>query len=263
MTSVTARTPSSSARPRSTFTLVLLGLIAFIVFATTCALGVWQIQRLAWKKDLIERIESRVHEPAVSAPLAPEWPSLTADNAEYRHVTTTGEYQYEHQTLVQAVSDLGGGYWVMTPLRLNDGSTILINRGFVLPQWRKNAQTHAGPTGPVKVTGLLRMGEPSVMFLRDNDPGADRWYTRDLPAIAAKRGLGEVAPYFIDADAASAGDNRDPAIAPVGGLTVVSFTNNHLSYALTWFALAAMVLIGVVIVAREEKRRRRDLARQG
>ncbi|MVW71276.1 SURF1 family protein [Bordetella sp. 15P40C-2] len=258
MTPATPHTQTPPARPRSTLTLVLLGLIAFIVFATTCALGVWQVQRLAWKTDLIERIESRVHQPAVPAPLAPQWSALTADNAEYRHVTVTGEYQYDRQTLVQAVSDLGGGYWVMTPLRLADGSTILVNRGFVLPQWRKSADTSSGPGGPVKVTGLLRMGEPSVMFLRDNDPAADRWYTRDLPAIAAKRGLGDVAPYFIDADAQSAGNNRDPAIAPVGGLTVISFPNNHLGYALTWFALAAMVLIAVVIVAREEKRRRRQ-----
>jgi surfeit locus 1 family protein len=260
MTPGTARTPQPPARPRSTFTLVLLGLIAFIVFATTCALGAWQIQRLAWKKDLIARIESRVHQPAVPAPLAPDWPALTADDAEYRHVTARGEYQYDRQTLVQAVSDLGGGYWVMTPLRLTDGSTVMVNRGFVLPQWRKNADTTAGPAGPVQVTGLLRMGEPSVMFLRDNDPAADRWYTRDLPAIAAKRGLEDVAPYFIDADAESAGNNRDAARAPVGGLTVLHFSNNHLGYAITWFALAAMVLIGVVIVAREEKRRRGESA---
>ncbi|MEN7522023.1 SURF1 family protein, partial [Bordetella pertussis] len=109
---------------------------------------------------------------------------------------------------------------------------------------------------PARVEGLLRMGEPAGGFLRENKPAAELWYSRDLPAIAARRGLGEVAPYFIDADAA-AGAPRNPAQAPVGGLTVLSFPNNHLGYAITWFGLAAMVLAGAAIVARHELRARR------
>lgn len=248
--------PSPSPRPRSTLTLVIFGVIVLAMFAALCALGTWQVHRLAWKKALIASVETRVHLPAVAAPPPSEWPSLTNDNAEYRHVTATGEYQYDRQTLVQAVTDLGGGYWVMTPLRQADGSTILVNRGFVLPEWRKNASAEHPSEGTVQVTGLLRMGEPAKAFLRNNDPAADRWYTRDLSAIAAARQLTDVAPYFIDADAASSGAQRDPTRAPVGGLTVLTFPNSHLSYAITWYALAAMLLVGVWIVVREEKRRR-------
>jgi len=105
------------------------------------------------------------------------------------------------------------------------------------------------------VTGLLRMGEPGSGFLRNNDPAANLWYSRDLPAIAAARGLKDVAPYFIDADAASS-PGRDPAKAPVGGLTVLEFPNNHLVYAITWYALALMIIVGVVIFVREDKRAR-------
>ncbi|MDB5653910.1 MAG: Surfeit locus 1 family protein, partial [Tardiphaga sp.] len=84
-------------------------------------------------------------------------------------------------------------------------------------------------------TGLLRVSEPKGGFLRSNDPAADRWFSRDVAAIAQKRGLAEVAPYFIDAAAV-------PGVAvPVGGLTVISLPNNHLVYAITWFVLAAMV----------------------
>ena len=90
----------------------------------------------------------------------------------------------------------------------------------------------SAPAGPVTVTGLLRVTEPEGIFLRANDPAAERWYSRDVAAIAARRGLRTTAPYFIDADAASGG-------YPVGGLTVIAFRNNHLAYALTWFALAA------------------------
>ena len=66
------------------------------------------------------------------------------------------------------------------------------------------------------------------------NPAADRWFSRDVAAIAQARGLGDVAPYFIDA----AADPSQPV--PAGGLTVISLPNNHLVYALTWFVLAAM-----------------------
>jgi surfeit locus 1 family protein len=100
------------------------------------------------------------------------------------------------------------------------------------------------------------MGEPGSGFLRNNDPAANLWYSRDLPAIAAARGLTDVAPYFIDADADTGGE-RDARKAPIGGLTVLAFPNNHLVYAITWYALAAMVLVGAFIFVREEKRPRR------
>lgn len=245
--------------PRSATTLVILGVVAVALFAGLCALGTWQVHRLAWKRNLIAQVEQRAHAPATPAPARADWPGLTTDNAEYRRVSASGAYQYDKQTLVQAATELGSGYWVMTPLQLADGGgTVLVNRGFVLPEWRKRqaagGQAEADTT-PVKVEGLLRMGEPGNGFLRNNDPAANLWYSRDLPAIANARGLGEVAPYFIDADAAP-GAGRDPAQAPVGGLTTLTFPNNHLVYAITWYALAAMIIVGAGIVAREERRLR-------
>ena len=113
---------------------------------------------------------------------------------------------------MQAATELGSGYWVMTPLQLADGGTVLVNRGFVLPEWRKAQAGAAQAPAQASVTGLLRMGEPGSGFLRNNDPAANLWYSRDLPAIATARGLSDVAPYFIDADAV-AGD-RSPARPP-------------------------------------------------
>lgn len=246
----------TSRNPRSTATLFVLGVVAAAVFAGLCALGTWQVHRLAWKRALIEQVDQRAHAPATPVPAQADWPALTSDNAEYRRVTASGTYRFDRQTLVQAATELGSGYWVMTPLQLADGGTVLVNRGFVLPQWRK-AQANIGqPPAPAQVTGLLRMGEPGSGFLRNNDPASNLWYSRDLPAIAAARGLTDVAPFFIDADAASS-TGRDPAKEPVGGLTVLSFPNNHLVYAVTWYALALMVIIGVVIFVREEKRARK------
>ena len=91
------------------------------------------------------------------------------------------------------------------------------------------------------MTGLLRITEPHGGFLHDNDPAHDRWYSRDVEAIAQARGLSRVAPYFIDADAAPAGpDDRGSSPGPIGGLTVIAFRNDHLLYAITWFSLALL-----------------------
>ena len=98
---------------------------------------------------------------------------------------------------------------------------------------------------------LLRVTEPGGGFLRSNDPAGDRWYSRDVAAIAAARGVTEAAPYFIDAEASPAGGY------PVGGLTVLKFRNNHLVYALTWFALDLMLIAAAAYVARSEWKRRR------
>ncbi|KAG1252070.1 hypothetical protein G6F65_018077 [Rhizopus arrhizus] len=246
----------TSRNPRSKTTLVILGVVAAALFAGLCALGTWQVHRLAWKRDLIAQVDQRAHAATTPAPGKRDWRSLSFNNAEYRHVAASGTYQYDRQTLVQAATELGSGYWVMTPLQLPDGGTVLVNRGFVLPEWRKNQAAATQPPAEGSVTGLLRMGEPGSGFLRNNDPAANLWYSRDLPAIAAARGLTDVAPYFIDADAASS-PGRDPAKAPVGGLRVLSFPNTHLVYAITWYALALMIIVGVGIFVREERRARR------
>lgn len=247
-------------RPRSAASLVFLAVFAVILFAAFCSLGAWQIQRRAWKLDLISQVEARVHKPAAPAPGPSQWPALTAAADDYSHVTATGTLLYERETLVQATTDYGSGYWVMTPMQRREGGTVLINRGFVLPEWRKlPAEQRTGPSGEVTVTGLMRMSEPDYRFFRHNDPIGGFWYSRDTRAIAQASHLGEVAPYFIDA-ASLAQAKPDPALTPVGGLTVINFPNNHLSYIITWFAMAAMVIAGVVIVWRDERRTRRQAA---
>ena len=212
--------------------LLALCLLGFLLFS---ALGVWQLERRVWKLDLIERTGARIHSPPAPAPGPKDWPALTAENSEYKRVSATGRLLNDRETLVQASTERGAGFWVMTPLETGHG-TILVNRGFVPPEKRPPSARSAGqPSGPVKITGLLRMSQPGGAFLRSNDPGAGRWYSRDVAAIAKTRHLGSTAPYFIDADAT-------PNVGgwPVGGLTVVNFRNAHLTYALTWFGLAIL-----------------------
>ncbi|MDM0050834.1 SURF1 family protein [Variovorax sp. J22R115] len=246
-------------QPRSSAVLAALALCALLAFAGFVALGIWQVERRAWKLDLIARIDQRVHAPAVAPPATDRWPKLNAADDAYRRVRATGTFLHDSETLVQATTELGGGYWVLTPLRMTDGSIMLINRGFVPPEARdRAARGAADPEGESTVTGLLRITEPGGSFLRRNDPAADRWYSRDVQAIAAVRGLSGVAPYFVDAEAAPSrpgtGAANVPRTWPVGGLTVISFANNHLVYAFTWFALALMVAAAAWYVGRDERR---------
>ncbi len=242
--------PSAQDAPGGRARLICVSMLALAAFAMFMALGTWQLQRRVWKLDLIARVNARVHAPPSLAPGPPAWPSVTVASDAYRHVSIAGVFENDKETLVQAVTELGPGFWVMTPLRSDQGFIVLVNRGFVPPE-RADPQTRrlGQPRGPVLVTGLLRIGEPHGGFLRRNDPKDGRWYSRDVAAIAAARGLSPrlTAPYFIDADA-----TPNPGGLPVGGLTVIAFPNSHLVYALTWYGLALLVGVGFAYAAREE-----------
>ena len=226
---------------RRLFVALCLGLT--ILFA---GLGIWQVQRLFWKLDLIERADARTKTAPTAIPDSTQWPSVRPGDVEYRRVRVAGRFLYHKTTYVDALTELGPGYWVITPLQA-PGGIVLINRGFVPKEKRASASR---PNGTVTITGLMRLPEPGGRFLRANKPAEDRWYSRDLAAIAETRALGRVPPFFIDADA-----TPNEGGYPVGGLTVVKFRNAHLIYALTWFGLAALTLAGLVLLLKPEQRR--------
>lgn len=244
----------------------LLAAAMLLLIAGLCALGVWQLQRRTWKLALIAQVEHRLAAPPVAAPGPDRWAKIGKDDA-YSRISVSGTWRRVKPVLTQATTALGGGYWVMAPLDTNRGFTVLVNRGFVAQDDKPDLTP---PTDPVAVTGLLRLTEPKGGFLRNNVPAENRWYSRDVAAIAATfpkdcrpRAGGDqclsrvahqpgidpslrwvdegnarrrqFAPYFIDADAVPGHP------IPRGGMTVVRFPNNHLVYALTWFGLAALI----------------------
>lgn len=221
--------PQHPSRSRLAFGVVLATLA--LACAGFTALGLWQVQRLHWKHALIARVDARVHAAPVALPGAAQWQQMDQDRAEYLRVRASGRYLAGRDTRVQALTELGAGAWILTPLRTDAGETVLVNRGFVADGERAAPP----PSGEVRVTGLVRMDEPDGRVLRPNLPAQDRWFSRDTAAIAARRGLGPAAPFFIDAA-------YDPTAPPWprGGMTVTRFRDHHLQYALTWFALALM-----------------------
>jgi surfeit locus 1 family protein len=209
--------------------------LALVAAALLAALGVWQVERLAWKRQLIATVDARLAAAPMPLPPRADWPRLARDGA-YSRVAVSGEWLPVRPVLVQAVTAIGPGFWTLSPLGTREGP-VLVNRGFV------PAREVTAPTGRATVTGLLRQTEPGGAFLRSNDPTADRWFSRDVAAIARARGVVEPAPFFIDADRSGTG-------WPRGGLTVVRFRNHHLIYAITWFVLAGMALFFAYRITR-------------
>ncbi|HEY0859449.1 MAG TPA: SURF1 family protein [Pseudoxanthomonas sp.] len=241
-----------TARRRWRFAFVALLAVACAGFV---ALGLWQLQRMAWKHDLIARVEARVHAAAVPAPTRARWPAVSEAADGYRRVRVAGHFLRDRQARTQAVTELGGGFWVMQALRTEEGDHVLVNRGFVPP----GGTVAPAPEGRVAVEGLLRTSEPGGGFLRRNLPEQDRWYSRDVAAIARRLGLppAQVAPFFIDAEA-------EPGLRgwPRGGMTVVKFRDPHLSYALTWFGMALLALVAAGVLVASERRLRDDRRRR-
>ncbi len=229
-------------------TLAVLGALALLGALGFGALGVWQLERLGWKNELVAAIAARTGAEPVDPSRDGTWERFDPEQDEYRRVIVRGRFEHGAETLVQAVTAYGGGFWVVTPLVLADGRSVLVNRGFVPPQFRE-PRTRPAPEGEVSVRGLLRQSEPGGAFLRSNDPAGERWYSRDVLAIAEDKGMSGAAPFFVDAEAG------EPGRYPMGGLTVLQFSNNHLVYALTWFALALMLLGGFAYVLWDGRRR--------
>ena len=115
----------------------------------------------------------------------------------------------------------------------------------------KTRQAHF--RGPIEVRGLLRLSEPGGTILESNDPKAGRWYSRDVDAFSRTTNLPPPAPYFIDADHIG-----DPTAWPRGGMTIIQFRNNHLQYALTWYAMALLLTAGMIYLVWLAKRNNSD-----
>ena len=228
-----------NTKRRSAGALISLSVAAALLFTGLVSLGLWQVHRLQWKRALIHQVETRIHDRPGPAP-----PQARPDDM-YRRIMARGRFLHDRTTLVQASTVHGLGYWVLTPLLTDRGFIIIVNRGFVPPDRRSG---YGKPTGTVRIVGLLRKTEPDGGFLRSNDPKADRWYSRDVSAISRARNLrAPVANYFLDQEYSGASTTL-----PIGGLTIVNFPNNHLTYAITWFALAAMVAGAYIVAMRHE-----------
>jgi surfeit locus 1 family protein len=227
-------------RPGLAATLFTVAAVAIML-----GLGTWQVERLAWKNALIERIESGLRAAPVPLPSAIENPA----DWDFRRVSVTGRFLHDHELDLAARSMNGRiGYQIVTPLKRDDGSLVLVNRGWVpLDKRAPESRPEGLPNGTVTVEGVARVPAPQGWMQPDNDPIANMWFWYDVPRMAAQvgpagadpgAGAGEPLPVIVEA-----GDAPNPGGFPIGGRTNVNIANNHLQYAFTWYSLAVTLIV--------------------
>lgn len=218
---------------------------AVIGVALLIGLGVWQLERKAWKENLIATLTARLSAEPQALP-----PSPSQHSDEFRRVRLHGSFATGESALVFTSGsalrpDISSpGYWVLSPLHAADGKTVVVNRGFV-----PSRTALAPPTGEVDLVGALRWPDEANLFTPADEPQHNLWYRRDPVAIAAAKGWGPVAPFFIEQEAPQL------ANAPRVGRLVVHLRDNHLQYAITWFGLAAGLACVYLIWLRGKLRR--------
>jgi surfeit locus 1 family protein len=231
------------------------GVAALCALVVLLWLGTWQVQRKAWKEALIATVTERFAAPPVRLPSPAEWPRLDPSNDEFRRVGFSAEWLNDQEALVYTTGSslranaAGPGYWVFTPARVL-GGIVMVNRGFV-PEGRQDPATRPdGQTaGPVDIVGVMRWPETPGLFTPAGDPARNLWFARDPAAMAAAKGLGAVAPFYIEQESPSV-----PGGLPQVGKLQPSLPNNHLGYALTWYGLALVLVVGFGIWAAGRRR---------
>ena len=222
-------------------------------------LGTWQLERKAWKDDLIARIgKSAQSEPIVLDAAATLF--RAGDEIEYTRVRARGRFLPERSRFLWAPGKSGPGYHVYTPLETPSGAILMVNRGFLPEAAINGLQAGGGDRGAaVEVVGLLRKPAKKATFEATNDVAKNRWYWRDIDGMtrsAFPEGGREFFPFFIDAEAAPAGAGHLTR-GPQGGVTRLQLPNRHLEYALTWYGLA-VAMIGVYFAFLRTRRERKS-----
>jgi len=224
--------------------LVIPSVFAAAALAVLLGLGTWQVERRAWKEALIGEITQRLAAAPGELPPPASWPGLEPAAADFRRVSFRAELLHDREAFIYTSgsalrSDASGiGYWVFTPARLLGGELVLLNRGFVPEARRDPAARAAGNlSGPVEIIGAIRAPERPGWFTPGDQPAKNLWFARDPAAIAQAKGLGPVAPFYVEQEAP----------VPPGGLPhpaklQLNVPNNHLQYAITWYGLAAVLV---------------------
>jgi surfeit locus 1 family protein len=253
---------SAAERPQRSWRGLLIP--ALLAFAVLVGLGTWQLQRKSWKEGLIASLTERVAALPIALPPPATWPGLDPAQDEYRRVTFSAEFDHSHEALVFASAagfrpDVSGlGYWVFTPARLADGSLVVVNRGFV-PEGRQKPDSRPDGqiAGAVTLAGAMRWPDDRHWFTPNDTPEHNLWFSRDPQAIASAKGLGAVAPFYIEQETPV-----PPGGLPQPGKLAVKLADNHLQYAITWYGLAIVLVVVFAAWARSSRGAPREMPPQ-
>jgi surfeit locus 1 family protein len=218
---------------------------AGLAFCLLIGLGTWQIKRKAWKEGLIAKLHAELSAAPIPLPPPAQWKSIDRSAFEYHRVKFAASFENGKDALVFAAPSAfrpdvsGPGDWVFTPAKLAGGAVVMVNRGFIPDGWQDvKTRAQAQPSGPVDIVGALRWPDERHWFTPNDDPAHNLWFMADPQAIAAAKGVGPVAPFYVEQESPV-----PPGGLPKPGKLVVSLPDNHLQYALTWYGLALVLVI--------------------
>lgn len=246
----------ATARRRS---ITGLGIVTLIIVATLLSLGFWQLQRRTAKHALIAALEQRITAAPTPLPPPEQWPTMNAAQDEFRRVSFTATYKPLPDAMVYSSGsgvrpDVPGAVtWAFLPAQLASGATVVINAGFVQNTMQDRAQQDRAVRGlvtaaPVTLAGYLRFPESAGTLTPHDDTRKRLWFNRDQRAMAQALGWGEVAPFYIDLESPV-----PPSGIPRPGPLEVRLKDDHLQYAITWFSLAAAVVIAFGVWMRGQR----------
>ena len=205
--------------------------IAVPAFIALVGLGVWQMDRLAWKSELIAYREAQISAPAV--PLSDD-----AARLEFRRVVVEGYFLNDKEMFLTTNRDGRFGFHVITPLKRTDGSYVLIDRGWIPPGMRESwLRVESRVEGQVTIEGVIRSNPGRSWLTPENDLDKNYWFWRDFAGMAAFAGV-DAPPYMVEA-----GPAENPGGVPIGREFKVALRNEHLQYAIIWFSLAVALSV--------------------
>lgn len=226
-------------------------LISLPILVLSLTLGIWQLERREWKRDILNRMAAN----QAAAPISLD-ELLKGDplRHEYGRVTVAGTFEHGKEFHLAARSLKNKvGLQVVTPLKVDDGRVVLFDRGWIPSEKKEPSKRAEGQVaGRVELTGIVRRSQIKGRFVPDNAPDKNVWFQVDVPLMRQLAGAppdARLDRFFLDADAAP-----NPGGAPVGGQTRLDIPNDHMQYALTWFLLA-LALAGVYLAYHWENGR--------
>jgi surfeit locus 1 family protein len=200
--------------------------------AVLLGLGKWQVERLAWKEAVLADIAARISAAPVDLPAEVE-----PEAHRYLPVEVTGRIGPQALRVLVSRKQVGAGYRVISALDMGE-RRVLLDRGFI----PASADVPAPPEGEVTVTGNLHWPDERLRSTPENDVAGNIWFARDIAEMAQ---VLDTAPVLVVARALSV---PEEGVTPLP-VDLSGIPNDHLSYAITWFSLAAIwaVMTGVFI----------------
>jgi surfeit locus 1 family protein len=232
-------------------------LVSGLGLALLLWLGTWQLQRLAWKNQLISDYDRAIASEPVPLETALEQ-FLGGKRIDGMKVTATGKFAPREPLRLLTSTSAGPAWELVHGFEPITGRPVLVNRGKLPHNQNPPAPTNA----TVDIVGHIVWHDQGRGFFDvDNNPQQNIWYWWDMIAMANQFSATHLDPNYVVVDLV-------PGSPGTEGLTVeapkANLRNNHLGYAITWFglALALVVMTALFLYRPRHPDESRDLSKQ-